>query len=259
MQNLGVLLVATVLVLVAIAAAVRFRERRMSKRPKRRGPTDGTWTQASIALIALGSFFVGVATAGSPAGHPNQPALIAGLVIASLGVLGVVITAGAAVVRRIEDSTPPLTMVYDPSDPACDQVDGITRQVRLRVVNDGRVALRQVRVMVEPLEPEGLHTHFLHIRHDDYSDFQRSWDGENVQVGDPAYFDLFYVPPPYEHQFILSYAAEHLPNRFLFPATLRVRLTASGWLGDGRDVPHTSKVFEIVGTAEAVTLREIPN
>ena len=232
-------------------------------RRQRRGPTDGTWTQASIALIALGSLLVAVATAGSfsvttartTTVNPNESALIAGLLIAGLGVVGVMVTAVMAIVRWREDMKPPLTIVHDAEDPDCfqDNENG-SCQFRVKVTNNGRVALRKVRVRVVVLEPKGKHTHFLHIRHDDYSHYQRSWDGENVQVGDPAFFDVVWRCPPGEDCIVLNYAADYLSNSYDIPVTLKLRLTASAWLGDGRDVPPTTADCVVVATADKTTL-----
>jgi hypothetical protein len=213
--------------------------------PQRRGPRDSTGSQVSIALIALGSLLVALASAFSPHREPHGAVLILGLSVAGLGVVGVVVTAALAVARWVEDRKRPLTLHFDRDDPECyeDQGKG-SCIVRVRVVNGGRVALRQVRARLTVLEPTGLGAdHYLRIQNDNSPNWVRSWDGENVQIGEPVVFEVLRTAGD---SIVLNFAGRFIKSgQISLPVDAVIRVTASAWLPDGRDVPRTRKKFRI--------------
>lgn len=230
----------------------------------RRGPNDGTLTQAGIALIALGSLTVAFSVATtSRAQGPNETGLTIGAVLASAGLLLIGVAAVAATVRYFEDRSPPLEIEFLEDGMCIQDILGRGRQLRVKVTNRGRIALRQVRVHMTVLDPPGRPDHFLHIRNDNSSNFQRSWDGENLVVGGWTYFDVAFIGPPpapanYGDTMVVEYADAFLKWAVWCPTAMRVSLRAEGWLGDVRDVPGTTRDFWVIAPSDraAATLED---
>ena len=176
----------------------------------RRGPQDPAWLAGWAGMIAAGALVIGTAAAvrGTNQGT-NQAALIAGMAVAGVGVIGVLVCLGLAAARYFEDAAPPLTITHDPANcPDCSEVVSVrvggefrqACQVRLHVTNTGRVGVQRVRAYMRVLQAGALHArdHFLHVQHDNDPIGLRvlSRSGENLTVGQPVHFDVALVSLP---------------------------------------------------------------
>ena len=170
-----------------------------AQRPRRRGPLDPTWLTASVGVIGLGALIVAVAGTAHPASQgANSGVLIAGIVIAAVGVIGVLGCGVDAFVRLREDSQSPFLISHYPNCPDCRESlvtpSGPAEQLRIHVTNASRSGVERVRAFLH--SPDGkTREHFLHIQHDNDATGARQLSrmGENLTVGQPVHFDLVLV------------------------------------------------------------------
>jgi hypothetical protein len=215
-------------------------------------------------MIAAGALVIGTAAAVRGANQgTNQAALIAGIAVAGVGVIGIFVCLTLAATRYREDARAPLAVTHDRNCPDCFenvplQVGGEIRracQVRLHVTNRGRVGVQRVRAYMRVLQHGALYArdHFLHIEHDNdpVGLRQLSRSGENLTVGQPVHFDVALVTLPDWSQLLrpavirFEYADPAISDQSQIPlgsdqvpACWKIRVEVSGWT-DFRDVVPT--------------------
>jgi hypothetical protein len=226
--------------------------------PRRRGPTDPTWLSGWVGMIAAGALIIGVAAAARGNGQgTNEGALIAGLAIGALGVVGILGCCGLAAVRLFEDARSPFSVEYRPGCPDCvEDVNprwGPSKQFRLHVVNKSRVGVQRVRAYMRVVEGQG-RDHFLHVQHDNDGSGLRqlSRTGEYLTVQQPVHFDVALIKLGIPSAIRFEYAdpaISEMSQKALvqqnLPSLWRLRIEVSGWT-DFRDVAPRSVEGELL-------------
>jgi hypothetical protein len=169
--------------------------------PRRRGPLDQTWLAGWVGIVGVGGLIVGVAAAAhSPSQNANGSVVVAGLVVAGIGLVGVFGCFIAAVFRWREDQKTPFEVTHDPQCSDC--IERLQRlegyQVRLHVTNRSRTGVQRVRPLLSVLEPlpDNVRNYFLRVQHDNDPTRDLSRHGEYLTVGQPVHFDIARVNVP---------------------------------------------------------------
>jgi hypothetical protein len=152
-----------------------------------------------VGIVGVGGLIVGVAAAvHSPSQTANGSVLVAGLVVAGIGLVGVFGCFIAAVLRWKEDQNTPFEVTHDPQCSDC--IEGLQRikgyQVRLHVTNTSRAGVQRVRALLKVLEPVDDHVrdYFLRVQHD--NELELSRHGEYLTVDQTVHFDIARVNVP---------------------------------------------------------------
>jgi hypothetical protein len=281
MQNLVVLLGGYAFGLGVVAIMVRRKEILDRFRPHRRGPMDPTWLAGWVGLVAVGGLIIAAgAAAHAPEQSTNNGVLIAGTVIAALGVVGVFGCFALAVIRWGEDQRTPFVVTHKPDcsecrevlpNPTISSVEGI--QVRLHVENKSRVGVQRVRAYMRMIEAgKGpTRSHFLHIQHDNDPLRQLSRQGEYLPVRQPVHFDIAVVwrnvaAVPGTHTIRFEYADMSISdssgttlNDNELPIKWRLAFQVSGWT-DYRDVAPEDALYDLtVASGGYPSLERVPN
>jgi hypothetical protein len=247
--------------------------------PRRRGPLDQTWLAGWVGIVGVGGLIVGVAAAAhSPSQNANGTVLVAGLIVAGMGLLGVFGCFIAAVLRWREDQQTPFEVFHNPQCPDCieklqrSQLGGY--QVRLHVTNTSRTGVQRVRALLRVLEPveSNVRDYFLRVQHDNELDLSRH--GEYLTVEQTVHFDIarVNVPDPDNEEdrgvpgayvFRFTYAdgaitrmsrtslytdcTDKLPDLRTrkLPAEWKLKIEVSGWT-DFRDVEPVTRTYDLV-------------
>jgi hypothetical protein len=216
----------------------------------------------------VGGLMVGVAAAAhAPSQNANGSVLVAGLVVAGIGLLGVFGCFIAAVLRWKEDQKTPFRVTHDPQCSDC--IEGLQRlegyQVRLSVTNRSRAGVQRVRALLSVLEPLGgnVRDYFFRVQHDNELDLSRH--GEYLTVGQTVHFDIarVNVPDPLDPEdhglqggyvFRFTYADRaitRMSRDSLFPDQLpaewkwKLKIEVSGWT-DFRDVEPATRTYDLI-------------
>ena len=155
---------------------------------------------------------------------------------------------------------PGLTVVFDPSDPACvqDRRDHPQRdfQLRLRATNTGTVALTEVRCRLK-----ARHDTYGRIRHDNTPPYDRSHNGITLQPGKSDYFDIAFCHFD-QPQMVLEYADKYLRDEQIINPTPKttntpVEVTFEARREDTNEwIPTKTKRYVVAPAGDAITLTE---
>jgi hypothetical protein len=152
-----------------------------------------------------------------------------------------------------------LTVVFDPSDPACvqDRRDHPQHdfQLRLRATNTGTVALTEVRCRLT-----AGHDTYARIRYDDMAPYDRSRNGITLQPGASDYFDIAFCRFG-EPQMVLQYANAYLLDEQIINQTPKatntpVEVTFEARREDTNDaIPTVTRRYVVAPDGDAITLK----
>ena len=151
-----------------------------------------------------------------------------------------------------------LTVVFDPSDPACvqDRSDHPQRdfQLRLRATNTGKVALTEVRCRLK-----AGHDSYGRIRHDNTPPYDRSRNGITLQPRESDYFDIAFCHLD-QPQMVLQYADEHLLREQTINQTPKAKNTPVEVTFEARredtnePIPTVTSHYMVAPDGDAITL-----
>lgn len=156
---------------------------------------------------------------------------------------------------------PALTVVFDPSDPACvqDRSGHPTQpdfQLRLRATNTWKVALTEVRCRLR-----AGHNTYGRIRHDDTPPYDRSHKGITLLPGASEYFDIAFCHFR-QPQMVLQYANPYLLNEQTVNQTPKatntpVEVTFEARREDTNEwIPPVTRRYVVAPDGDAITLIE---
>jgi hypothetical protein len=229
---------------------------------RRRLDSAQFWSALGAAVIALGGVLIAVGIGISPGEKPSEPWFVVGIVIAVLGAVMLVLALVLFVTHRYAEhrAQPGLTVVFDPSDPACvqDRRDHPQRdfQLRLRATNTGRVALTEVRCRLK-----AGHDTYGRIRYDDARPYDRSHNGITLQPGASDYFDIAFCHFG-QPQMVLQYADAYLLYEQTINQTPKttntpVEVTFEARREDTNEwIPTITRRYVVAPDGDAITLTE---